>query len=285
MPAREFVKPTDASYQAASTLDLMMERYRLAGSICEISKPRRVLDACCGTAWGARNLPACGASFVAGFDASEEALSHGQTSPHCLLIRANGVSVPLKAESFDGVFAFECIEHFSPGHARQFVAELRRVCGSAGWLVGSTPVCPTRGLLSVFREWNPYHLSPFVKHDLAALLAEYFSVVEIIEVYNFVEPYMVFVCVPTEEAAALHAQIVAAVEVYRLKQEIDAKAYSYCRWLLIALTSGRLQSFCELLLGVLKLDGFKSLVWIFKILARKVNRSLSGAVADAPGEP
>ena len=140
---------------------------------------RRVLDAGCGTGYGAALL-AGQANWVCGVDVSGEAIefarSHYRRDNLCFL-RASVTALPFPEASFDVIVAFEVIEHLADW--RGLLAELRRVVTPEGECLISTPnrlyYAEARGESGP----NPYHHREFDWQELRAELADFFPFVSL----------------------------------------------------------------------------------------------------------
>ncbi len=122
---------------------------------------RRVLDAGCGSGYGADVL-ARTARVVLGIDISDDAIDYAQTHYHAAHVRferASCLEIPAPDGSFDLVVAFEIIEHLSDW--RGFLREVRRVLAPEGQFLVSTPnqlyYAEARAQLGP----NPFHVHEF----------------------------------------------------------------------------------------------------------------------------
>lgn len=135
-----------------------MARYAFA---VRLAKNRRVLDAGCGSGYGAAEL-AREAREVVGIDISQEAIDYAHASyhgPRVRFERASCLQIPAADGAFDLVVAFEIIEHLSDWRA--FLREARRVLSAEGQFVVSTPnklyYAESRAQLGP----NPFHAHEF----------------------------------------------------------------------------------------------------------------------------
>jgi 2-polyprenyl-3-methyl-5-hydroxy-6-metoxy-1,4-benzoquinol methylase len=136
-----------------------------------------VLDAGCGAGQGAAHLARSGARFVVGIDISSQAVTYAcshYVEPNLVFGRMDIVRLGFRDRIFDLVTSIEVIEHLL--EPERYVAGMRRVLKDDGMLVLSTPnkciSSPTPGTL-----W-PHHVREFYPEELEALLAQYFSEVE-----------------------------------------------------------------------------------------------------------
>lgn len=136
-----------------------------------------VLDAGCGAGQGTAHLAHSGARYVIGIDISPEAMTYARghyAEPGLAFGRMDAARLGFRDCIFDLVTSIEVIEHLLDPES--YVAGIRRVLKDDGMLVLSTPnkyiSSPTSGTL-----W-PHHIHEFYPEELEALLARYFSEVE-----------------------------------------------------------------------------------------------------------
>ncbi len=138
---------------------------------------RRVLDAGCGTGYGAALL-AERARSVVGVDLAWEAVEYARRRycrANLSFLRASAVALPFPDGAFDLAVAFELIEHLEDWQG--LLEELRRVTAPAGACLLSTPnriyYAETR------RESgpNPYHFREFDWREFTAELERFFPCV------------------------------------------------------------------------------------------------------------
>src|SRR2546427_581269 len=100
---------------------------------------RRVLDAGCGSGYGA-DLLVREAREVLGIDISDDAIDYARRhyrADNLRFERASCLEIPAPDGSFDLVMAFELIEHLADWQA--FLREVRRVLAPGGQFLVSTP--------------------------------------------------------------------------------------------------------------------------------------------------
>ncbi len=131
-------------------------RYRFAARFCS---GKRVLDAGCGTGYGAAEL-AKSAAAVTAIDLSREAIDFAREkypAPH--LEYRTGDCLSLPDGPFDLIAAFEVIEHLD--RWRDFLAGVKRVLAPGGLFLVSTPnklyYAESRGPSG----GNPFHVHEF----------------------------------------------------------------------------------------------------------------------------
>jgi SAM-dependent methyltransferase len=141
--------------------DLWNEHLARYAFAVRLARNRRVLDAGCGSGYGAAEL-AREAREVVGIDISEEAIDYARERYHGQRVqfeRASCLEIPAADGAFDLVVAFEIIEHLSDW--RTFLREARRVLSPPGQFVVSTPnrlyYAESRAQLGP----NPFHAHEF----------------------------------------------------------------------------------------------------------------------------
>ncbi len=153
-----------------------ISRYRFA---LPAARGARVLDAGCGTGFGAGFLARGGARCVTALDVSVEAVTatlrdHGTSGVR--VVQADVCALPFAKASFDFITCFETLEHVAD--ADSLVAELRRVLTLAGRLFVSTPNGELTGGAHR-RPANPFHVREFDASGLRAVLGRRFAEVRL----------------------------------------------------------------------------------------------------------
>ena len=151
-----------------------LARYRFAVPLCT---GKRVLDIGCGTGNGPRLLAET-ARYCVGLDYSSETLVSFSSSFRQWRIRAvagNALALPFRAGSFDGVTAFEVIEHLHD--TSLLLGEMKRVLAPGGMAILSTP---NRTVYSPRGTWLDYHVREYDAAELKALLAPFFTEVTLL---------------------------------------------------------------------------------------------------------
>lgn len=189
--ARERAYPTDEKYRNSDNYIAFKERHELAQKLVS---GLRVLDTCCGTAYGTYHYIYSFAASVYGADYSLDALKHYDFYQNGLpLVQMDVVQLAFPQNAFDVVLALESIEHFSKDAGQQYIAEISRVLRPGGILFGSTPLCADKCLLPVLQAGNEFHPYPYTRHSLNYVLNKYFDRVNIFEIYNETSPYFIFI--------------------------------------------------------------------------------------------
>ncbi len=160
--------------------DLMNEHLARYAFAARLARGKRVLDAGCGTGYGAAELAKTAYSVV-GVDSAADALSYAREQyrlPTLRFEQASCSALPHPDASFDLVVAFEVIEHLPDW--REFLMEMRRVLAPAGQFIVSTPnrlyYAESRGASGP----NPFHVHEF---DFAEFGRELSSVFPNISLY------------------------------------------------------------------------------------------------------
>lgn len=155
-----------------------LARYRWASSF---ARAGRVIDAACGSGYGARILIENGAHLVDGIDKSIEAIEEARQGADGGLhfFVADATELPLPESAYDVYVSFETIEHVDDDRA--LVAEARRVLKSDGLFICSTPnrlvVSPGHDFSA--RPANPYHVREYVVSELESILRTHFCSVDL----------------------------------------------------------------------------------------------------------
>jgi SAM-dependent methyltransferase len=149
-------------------------RYEWAATL---AAGRTVLDAACGTGYGARRLLEGGAARVDGFDLSEEAIVEARrlhAVPGVAFGVADVTGLPCPDHTYDLYFSFETIEHVKDDRA--FLREAKRVLKPGGTFVCSTPnrAVTNPGIPITARPYNPFHLREYTREDLDERLCQVF---------------------------------------------------------------------------------------------------------------
>jgi ubiquinone/menaquinone biosynthesis C-methylase UbiE len=130
----------------------------------QAAKDRTVLDAGCGTAYGARLLAEGGAREVVGVDIAKSVLDAvAPAMPDTVRLEAGDLhKLAHPDDSFDLIVCFEVIEHFEDPLV--VLDELTRVLAPEGLLLISSPNP------GVYPEGNPHHFHEFLPEELEAEL-------------------------------------------------------------------------------------------------------------------
>ena len=142
----------------------------------------KVIDAACGSGYGAKMLADGGAIRVEAFDLSVEAVAesrdvYGETENLHFHV-AEVTHLPIPDHTYDVYVSFETIEHVQDDHA--LLAEAVRVLKPGGKFVCSTP---NRNLLNPgtsihSRPFNPYHIREYSTQEFQSSLQTHFHQVQ-----------------------------------------------------------------------------------------------------------
>jgi SAM-dependent methyltransferase len=138
---------------------------------------KSVLDAGCGSGYGANFLACQGAKYVLGVDISPEAIAYAREHYHRDNLEYQVMDVTnleLDDKTFDVVVAFEVIEHLQ--NQEKFLAEIARVLRDDGLFIISTP---NREIYRLGLEPNPFHTKEFNFEEFYKILKKYFYNVKI----------------------------------------------------------------------------------------------------------
>jgi protein-L-isoaspartate O-methyltransferase len=138
--------------------DLWNEHFARYAFALRAAAGKRVLDAGCGTGYGASELRSV-ASRVVGVDIAPEALAWASRFDGVALARASATTLPFADACFDVVVCFEVIEHLAAW--RDLLSETRRVLAPGGVLIVSTPNKSFYAQTRRDSGPNPYHEHEF----------------------------------------------------------------------------------------------------------------------------
>jgi ubiquinone/menaquinone biosynthesis C-methylase UbiE len=147
-----------------------------------LSENKRVLDLGCNTGYGAEILSRV-AKEVVGVDVSEKAISAAQDRYGHLGMKfqlTDGTRLPFENAEFDMIVSFQVIEHIVDYDV--YIGELKRVVSPEGVVVFTTPNALLR-LDSGMKPWNEFHVREFNCSELEALLATFFSNVQMMGLF------------------------------------------------------------------------------------------------------
>jgi len=154
--------------------DLWNEHVARYAFAARLARRKRVLDAGCGTGYGAAELARV-AAHVTALDLSLEALDyvceHYQL-PNLRVVRASCTAAPFKDGVFDLVVALEIIEHLEDWPA--FLSEIRRLLAPRGQAVISTPNSSYYAASRGHQGPNPFHKHEFTFEEFREALAREF---------------------------------------------------------------------------------------------------------------
>jgi ubiquinone/menaquinone biosynthesis C-methylase UbiE len=166
-----------------------LERYRWVSGL---TVGRSVIDAACGTGYGAALLARDGARQVLAFDLAPEAIEEARRLYQADPLRfevADVTRLPVPDRSCDAFVSFETIEHVQ--EAERFLAEVVRVLRPGGTFYCSTPnrVLTNAGTTIHDRPYNRYHVREYSAGELRSLLSRYFPSVRVVGQTNYPSRY------------------------------------------------------------------------------------------------
>ena len=149
--------------------------YHLAATTCGVGSGSVVLDAGCGSGYGADHLASIGCKVTA-IDVSDEAVRYARLcAPEASVLQCTLEQPLVLPVPFDAVVAIESVEHVQNDSA--MFAEFHRVLRPGGVLFLSTPDSELfdRAHAEAYpeapqRAQNPFHVREYVEADLRALL-------------------------------------------------------------------------------------------------------------------
>lgn len=150
-----------------------INRYEFAS---QLTQGKRVLDAACGTGYGADILSKY-AQEVHAIDISDDAIKYAQDNykkENLNFKVADIENLPFKDNYFDIVVSFETIEHVNKEKQKNFLSEIKRVLKDDGILIMSTPnreIYDEKGI-------NNFHVSEFSVKEFKDFLGNKFKKIE-----------------------------------------------------------------------------------------------------------
>jgi ubiquinone/menaquinone biosynthesis C-methylase UbiE len=164
---------------------------------------KRVLDAGCGTGYGAAMLADGRPEALVGVDISDEALTDARQrlGDDVELVRADVRELPFDPESFDVVVCFEVIEHID--RQADALAELKRVLRPGGVLLISSPN------RDVYTPGNPHHVREYRPEELRSELEARFQHVQL----HRQHPWLASALLPDEALGNGHAEQALAASI------------------------------------------------------------------------
>jgi SAM-dependent methyltransferase len=155
-------------------MDLFNEHLARYSFAARLAQDRRVLDAGCGTGYGAAELARVAAS-VTGVDLDAGALSYGAAhygAANIRYLQGSCERLPFASASFDLVVAFEVIEHLRDWN--RLLQEVDRVLTPGGQFVVSTPNKSFYAEARASSGPNPFHEHEFEYEEFRSALSSVF---------------------------------------------------------------------------------------------------------------
>jgi 2-polyprenyl-3-methyl-5-hydroxy-6-metoxy-1,4-benzoquinol methylase len=140
---------------------------------CRLAAGKRVLDAGCGTGYGANMLAAARAAEVVGVDIAEAVIEAAAANapPNVTFRVADVHDLPFDDAAFDLITCFEVIEHVEGRD--QVISELGRLLGPSGVLVMSSPN------RDAYVPGNPHHVYEYIPEEFEQALRATFEYFEL----------------------------------------------------------------------------------------------------------
>ncbi len=141
--------------------DLWSEHFARYAFARLYAQGKRVLDAGCGTGYGAAELAHC-ATEVTGLDVAADAVEYAKANyplAGLRFVESSCTAIPFPPESFDLIVAFEVIEHLAD--YRAFLAEAARALTRDGLFIVSSPNKTYYERTRAQVGPNPYHEHEF----------------------------------------------------------------------------------------------------------------------------
>jgi len=160
--------------------DLWAEHVARYAFAARFAAGERILDAGCGTGYGACELARAG-GFVTAIDSDYEAVKYAAEQgigDSRTALQATVTAMPFRDACFDLITAFEVIEHLEDW--RGLLREARRVLDNHGMFLVSTPNKVYYAETRALEGPNPYHVHEFEFEEFRAALCEYFPHVQIL---------------------------------------------------------------------------------------------------------
>lgn len=153
-----------------------LARYAFAERFC---RNRNVLDAGCGTGYGAAEISRQ-ALRVTGVDQARDAIGFARTKypTAAQWVQSSCTRIPFAGASFDTVLAYEVIEHLADWP--ELIKEARRVLSDSGVFLVSTP---NKTVYAESREQsgpNPFHEHEFELEEFTSALRSSFAHVQLV---------------------------------------------------------------------------------------------------------
>ena len=167
------LSPERLVLQAGMDFDVETEHLNRYVFVSRFANGKTVLDAACGSGYGAYLLAQSGA-VVTGIDISGEAIEMASSKfnhERTKFVKGDVKALPFNAKSFDFVVSFETIEHIQKDEQEIFVAEVSRVIRDDGIFICSTPNAAFAGNTGC----NPYHKHEMELKEFQGLIQSYFK--------------------------------------------------------------------------------------------------------------
>jgi 2-polyprenyl-3-methyl-5-hydroxy-6-metoxy-1,4-benzoquinol methylase len=148
-----------------------MGRYLFAGPYVE---RKTVLDAACGTGYGAYYLANRGAKQVAGVDLSQNATAYANATyrmESLQFLSGDVTQMPFSSRSFDLIISFETVEHLHDPDS--FISECKRLLAPNATLIISTPNQEVHSSQGIH---VPFHEREFLLEEFQSIISRHFQI-------------------------------------------------------------------------------------------------------------
>ena len=148
-----------------------------------------VLDAACGSGYGAKMLASKPGISVIGLDISSEAVNYARkkyATKRATFVQASVLKLPFDIASVDTVVSFETLEHVTD--YKKFINEVSRVLKPNGSFIVSTPNILVNGGTA-----NPHHIKELSETEFVEILQKNFKEVTLYGQKGMQKDYLRFV--------------------------------------------------------------------------------------------
>lgn len=203
---------------------LTLSRYRLASGY---AKAKVVLDAGCGSGYGADKLIRCGAKKVCGVDNNLESIKYCRSHyrrKNLEFSKGDVAKLDFPQNYFDLIVAFEIIEHLKD--PQKAIVEFYRVLKPGGRLILSTP---NKKIYSpgTKKPFYPFHIQEFYLEDLKKLLSN-FQKLEILGQYIKGRKMLLYpVWHPKRIIRIIYANLPFSVKIIIMRQYLRVFSWIY----------------------------------------------------------
>lgn len=206
------------------TYILTLSRYQL---VCEYAKGKIVLDAGCGSGYGADKLIRCGAKKVYAVDNNSESIKYCRShyrQKNLEFLQGDVAKLDFPNNFFDLIVAFEIIEHLKG--PQKVIAEFYRILKPGGRLILSTP---NKGIYSpgTKKPFYPFHVQEFYLEDLKKLLNN-FQNLEILGQYIKGRKMLLYpTWHPKRTIRIIYANLPFAIKIIIMRQYLGIFSFIY----------------------------------------------------------
>jgi ubiquinone/menaquinone biosynthesis C-methylase UbiE len=176
MPVERFDKDSVSPPWVRSQHD---SRYRWAS---EMVVDKVIIDAACGTGYGASHLARSGAKHVYAIDKSHDSIDlakHDYRDDLIEFLYGDVCMLPIESSSIDVYVSFETVEHID--NVSSYLNEVSRVLKGDGMFLCSTPNrdLTNAGTSLKSKPFNQFHVREYSRAEFVQLLGAHFETVEL----------------------------------------------------------------------------------------------------------